>query len=199
MDWASILSALKLPARIIAGLFLFCLLALFLDYIGIVELAKVHALARLFLILGTVLSGSLSLAAVGGLTYDAVSHRHKTKLLSVRRDLRRADNERAREEHEKSVLARLDYLTKEEIAIVADCLRKNEQSFTNWVHSSHVANLMAKEFVGTPGGTHHQDYYPYYFFDFVWQALLARRDEFIAKDDENRRLEREEERRARGR
>ena len=29
--------------------------------------------------------------------------------------------------------------------------------------------------------------------DFVWEALLARRDEFLAKDDENRRREAEEE------
>jgi hypothetical protein len=75
----------------------------------------------------------------------------------------------------------------EEIRYVADALRKNEQSFTAWVHSPYMSNLMAKGLVATPGGTHNQDYYPFYFLDFAWNALLARKDEFIAKDDEHKR------------
>jgi hypothetical protein len=50
-----------------------------------------------------------------------------------------------------------------------------------------MSNLMAKGLVATPGGTHNQDYYPFYFLDFAWNALLARKDEFIAKDDEHKR------------
>jgi hypothetical protein len=90
------------------------------------------------------------------------------------------------------VLKRLDYLSKEEIRIAANCLRKNEQLFTAWAYDSHVANLIAKDLVTAPGGTYHRDNYPNFFADFVWQALLARRDEFIAKDDENQRKEEEE-------
>ena len=43
---------------------------------------------------------------------------------------------------------------------------------------------MAAHLVGTPGGTAHQDHYPFYIVDFAWEALQARRDEFLAKDDE---------------
>jgi hypothetical protein len=87
------------------------------------------------------------------------------------------------------VLKRLDHLSAQEIRYVADCLRKNEQSFLAYVHSGPVSNMMARGLVGSPGGTHHQDYYPYYFADFVWQALLARKDEFIEKDNEHKRRE----------
>jgi hypothetical protein len=43
----------------------------------------------------------------------------------------------------------------------------------------------------------HGDHYPYYVVDFVWEELLARRDVFLAKDDENERQEAEEQRRNR--
>jgi hypothetical protein len=53
---------------------------------------------------------------------------------------------------------------------------------------------MAAHLVGSPGGTANQDHYPYYVVDFVWDALLERRDEFLAKDEENKRREEEEKR-----
>jgi hypothetical protein len=216
---SDLVGALKRPARIIAGLFLFCLLALLLDHFDIVNVAKIGTLARALLILGAALCGSLLL---GDLIYDALSQRHKMTLLSARRELRRADEERrrsaaearalshqmtllsarrelrradqerTRSETEARVLKRLDYLSKEEIRIAANCLRKNEQSFTAWAYNSHVANLIAKDLVRAPGGTYHRDNYPNFFADFVWQALLARRDEFVAKDDENQRKAEEE-------
>jgi hypothetical protein len=194
-DWlSSLLSALKLPARIIAGLFLFCVVALALAYFGFISLAAIDPVAQLLLILGAVLSGSLSLTALIGLFYDRWFLRHKTKLLSERREIRRAEVKRERTEFEAQAVRRLGYLTAAELRIVAKCLRKNEQSFTGWVHSSHVANLAVRRLVVSPGGTHHQDHYPYMFTDFAWEALLARKDEFIAKDDENKRREAAEKR-----
>ena len=216
---SDLVGALKRPSRIIAGLFLFCLLALLLNHFDIVNVAKISTLARPLLILGAALCGSLLL---GDRIYDALSQRykmtplsarrelrradeerrrsaaearvlsHKMTLLYARRELRRADEERRRSETEARVLKRLDYLSKEEIRIAANCLRKNEQSFTAWAYNSHVANLIAKDLVRAPGGTYHRDNYPNFFADFVWHALLARRDEFIAKDDENQRKAEEE-------
>jgi hypothetical protein len=51
------LSALKLPARIVAGLFLFCLLTLALDHFGLIPVAAIHPLALPLLILGAALTG----------------------------------------------------------------------------------------------------------------------------------------------
>jgi hypothetical protein len=193
------LDALKLPAKVIAGLFLFSLLLLAFDYFAFVSLADLGGLARPIVIIAALLCGSLSLAAVGGVVYDAFMQRRRTTLLAARREIRREEAKRARAEFEARVVARLEYLSAEEIRYVAKALRKNEQSFTAWAESPHVANLVAKGLVTTPGGTHHGDHYPFYFVDFAWAALLARRDEFIAKDDEHRRREEAEKEKQRNR
>lgn len=85
------LDALKLPARIIVGWFLASALVLVLDYFGVVRLAEFHALARPITIICAVVSGSLSLAAFGGLIYDRIQQRRKPELLAQRRRIRRAE------------------------------------------------------------------------------------------------------------
>jgi hypothetical protein len=191
------LDALKLPARVIAGLFLGSVFLLILDYFGVVNLGELHALARLVLIIAAVLCGALCVTAIGGLIYDARMQHRRTTLLSSRREIRRAEHDSDRAEAEARALGRLDYLSKDELCFVADCLRKNEQSFTAYVFSPPVSNLQAAGLVLTPGGPHHQDYYPYFFADFAWTALLERKDEFIAKDDEHTRREAAEKERER--
>jgi Super-infection exclusion protein B len=148
-------------------------------------------------IIAVLLFGSLSVAAIGAIIADAIKQRRKTTLLAQRRQIRRSEAEQAQAEYEARVLACLDYLSTKEIAYIADALRKNEQSFTAFSNSPYVSNLMARGIVATPGGTHHQDYYPFYFVDFAWKALLARKDEFIAKDDEHKRREAAEAKRRR--
>jgi hypothetical protein len=169
------LNAIKLPARIIAGLFLFSLLALGFDHLAIINLAEFHPLARSAVILGALGFGSLSLLALCGVVYDALMQGHKRTLLAARREIRREERERNRAEYEAQVVKRLDYLSVPEIRHVADCLRKNEQSFFTYVYSGPVSNMMAKELVSTPGGTHHQDYYPYYFVDLPLPAACSHR------------------------
>jgi hypothetical protein len=196
-DW--LFDALKLPARIIAGLFLGSALILILDNFAVIRLSEIHALAWTLTVIAAVIFGSLSLAAVGGVIYDIIEQRRKPRLLAKRREIRRAEAEKSRVEYESRILKRLDYLSKEEVSYVAACLRKNERSFTAWAHSPHVSNLQAAGLVGTPGGTHDQDHYPFYFVDLAWVALLKRKDEFIAKDDENKRREAAEKGRSRHR
>jgi hypothetical protein len=61
--------------------------------------------------------------------------------------------------------------------------------------------FLGKGLVWTPGGTHHQDYYPFSFHDFVWAVLLERKDEFLAKEEKHKRAEaaeREAQQRRRG-
>jgi hypothetical protein len=67
------------------------------------------------------------------------------------------------------------------------------------VHSSSASLLGSKGLIYTPGGTHHQDYYPFVVNDFVWQYLLDNKEDIIAKDEENKRLEEEKKRNARKR
>jgi hypothetical protein len=163
------------------------LLALALDHFGLIPLAAIYPLALPLLILGAALTGTLSLAALCGLFYDRWFQSHKTTLLSKRREIRREEEKRQRAEFEAKALKRLDYLSAPEMRYLTDCLRKNEQSFTTWVYSPHAKNLVARGLVMSPGGTHHQDHWPFMIEDFAWEALLARKEEFIAKDDDNRR------------
>jgi len=150
---------------------------------------EIHPRARSGVIIAAIVFGSLSFAAFVGAVYDSWKQRHKITLLARRRELHRAEAKRDLAELQAQVLKRLDYLSKEELRHVADCLRKNQQSFLAPGFSGHVRNLQAKELVGSPGGTYHRDHVPYYFGDFVWEALLLRKEEFIAKDDAHKRQE----------
>src|SRR6266487_933961 len=142
--------ALKLPARIIGGLFLCAALLLIFDHFALIRLGDIHALARPIATIATVLCGSLLLAAICGMVYDAYAQRHKATLLSRRRDIRREEAKRDRAEYEAQILKRLAYLSEEELAFAANCLRKNEQSFLAYVFSPPVSNLRAKGLVGSP-------------------------------------------------
>lgn len=181
---AAWVSALKLPTKIIAGLFAFTLLMLLSDYLGVVDLAEFGKPSRAITIIAAMLLGCLSAASLVGAVYDHWLQRHKTTLLSARRDLQRADKERIRREREAAVLKRIDFLSSDELHHIADCLRANEQSFTAFAESPHVSNLRGKGIVTTPGGRHHEDHYPFCIPDFVWAALLERRAELIAKDEQ---------------
>jgi hypothetical protein len=91
----SAINTLKLPAKIIAGLFLFGLLALIFDYFAIINLAELHPRARLIAILAALGFGSLSFAAFCAVLYDAFMQRHKRTLLAARREIRRAEEKQA--------------------------------------------------------------------------------------------------------
>jgi signal transduction histidine kinase len=193
-DWVSnLISALKLSGRIIAGLFLACLVALALNGLGVIQLAGISVLALPSIILAAVLFGALSLTALGGLFYDRWYERHKTTLLAARREVRRNEGKRERAEFEAKALARLDYLSALELRFVANCLRNNEQSFTASVYSPHIKNLITRGLVTSPGGTHHQEHWPFMIEDFAWEYLLAHKVKFMARDYENRRREAAEE------
>ena len=110
-------------------------------------------------------------------------------LLAARREIRRNEEKRQRAEFEAKALARLDYLSALELRFVATCLRKNEQSFTASVYSPHINNLITRGLVMSPGGTHHQDHWPFMIEDFAWKHLLAHKVKFMARDYENRRRE----------
>ncbi len=87
----------------------------------------------------------------------------------------------------------INYLSEGELRYIAEALRRGEQTFTASVNSSHVASLEMKRFIISPAGEYNTNSFPFVFDDFVWKALLARKDELIAKDDENQCKAKEEE------
>lgn len=163
---------------------------LLLDSLGIISLAAVHVLLPIAIALVAVASAAF---LAGGEIYDRYKEHQKTTKLSARRQVRRAEKDATRAEAEAAVLERIDYLSEGELRYIAEALRRGEQTFTAWVSSSHVASLEMKRFIISPAGEYNTSSFPFVFDDFVWKALLARKDDLIAKDDENQRKVKEEE------
>ncbi|WP_036247382.1 super-infection exclusion protein B [Methylobacter sp. BBA5.1] len=196
---ANWLNALKLPTKVISGLFMASIILLLLEGTEILDLSIFGGLANPIVILICVVSGALSFTAAVTFVIDLVSAGRKQTLLQQRSSLRKAEQDEEQETRKQKVLERIEHLSKEELSLLAGCLRENSQSFTTWVHSPYAATLGSKGLIYTPGGTHHQDYYPFVVNDFVWQHLLENKDGIIAKDDENTRIEEEKKRNARHR
>lgn len=193
------LNALKLPTQVIIGLFLASGIILLFDELGIVKLSALSYFAKPFVILMAILWGSVSFTGVCTVLINEWKKRNKRSLLSFGRKLRLQERADSRAAAEKAALERLDYLSPQELRYLANCLREGSQSFYAYYYSSATAMLIDKRLICTPGTSHNQDRYPYTIMDFVWKALLARKGEFLKKDEENHEREREEEEKPRRR
>ena len=196
---ANWLNALKLPTKVLTGVFIASIILLSLDKAEILKLSIFGTIAKPATILLCVVSGALSFTAIIAFFIDLIGVGKKRTLLQQRRDLRKAEQEAERNERKQRVLERIPYLSKDELRNLADCLRKNSQTFTTYVHSPAASTLGSKGLIYTPGGTHHQDYYPFVVNDFVWEHLLENREQIIAQDEKNQRAEEEKKQSARNR
>jgi hypothetical protein len=184
---------------VLTGLFIASVILLVLDNTEILVLSTFGSLAKPATILSCVVSGALSFTSFVAFAIDIFSAGRKRSLLQQRRELRKAEEEERIGINKQKVLDRIQHLSRDELSYLADCLRENSQSFTTFVHSSSASLLGSKGLIYTPGGTHHQDYYPFVVNDFVLQYLLDNKEDIIAKDEENKRLEEEKKRNARKR
>ena len=175
------------------------IILLFLDKTEMLVLSTFGSLAKPATILLCVVSGALSFTAIASFIIDIVSAGKKRTLLQQRRDIQKAEEEEQINKNKQKVLDRVQHLSKYELNYLANCLRENSQSFTTYVHSPSASTLGSKGLIYTPGGTHHKDDYPFVVNDFVWQYLLDNKDEIIARDEENTRIEEEKKRNARNR
>lgn len=180
----------ELPSKTVAGLFLASLLLLIFNLLGFVPLAAFNALLPVAVAIVVIVCAAF---LAGGEIYERYKEQQKTAKLFARRQLRSAEKDAARAEAEAAVLERIDFLSEGELRFVADALRRNAQTITAWASSSHVGSLVAKRFLIPVAGSYKTDAFPFVFDDFVWKALLARKDELIAKDDENQRRAKDEE------
>jgi hypothetical protein len=180
---------LPLKAAIAVAMATGALLALVITHI--LDLGAFGAVALPILIIAAV--SSVAMAIVGGANALLAPFREKRKVsaLELRRAVRRREDDERREHARVSVLGRLNHLSKEEIAVVAKALRDGSPTFYTYVFSPPAAILQGKGLVWSTGSTHHQDHYPFSFHDFVWEALLERKDEFIEKDAQHKRAEEE--------
>lgn len=185
------LDALKLPLKITIAVAVSSGLLLALDLNGYLDYGEYAALARAVFITLTVVSSVFVVVGIITVLSSPLWQRQRQSALALRRSVRRKEQEDLRAAERVRVLAHLDHLSEEEIWYVADALKKGSPSFLTYVHSPPVSLLGGKGLVWTPGGEHNRNYYPYSFHDFVWEQLLERKDEFLAKHEENERAKRE--------
>ncbi|WP_200906525.1 hypothetical protein [Gulbenkiania mobilis] len=194
------LDVFKLPLKVTVSIALASLMLLIIEMRAIVEVGEpLRTWARPVLLIILVVFGTVSI--VGGIAelLAPLRERQRRSALSARREVRRQEEQQRRLEAQGVVIARLDTLSKQEVYRVAECLRSGSPSFYTYVYSPPVGMLQAKGLVWSTGGTHHQDHYPFSFHDFAWEAILARKEEFLAKEAELKRADEEEERRRRNR
>jgi hypothetical protein len=195
------LEVFKLPLRTASAVAIAtdALLALVLTHI--LDLGPLGPIALPILISLAVVSTALAVVGSVHALFAPFREKRRQSALLLRRAVRRKEEDERRAQVQETALAQLDHLSKEEIAVVAKALRDGSPSFYTYVYSPPVSVLQGKGLVWTPGGTHHQDHYPFSFHDFAWHVLVKRKDEFIAKHAELKRVEEERkkaERRSRG-
>lgn len=178
------LDALSLPAKVTGGLCAFFALALAMDSYFTPLLGS----WRPMFILGALFTGCLFGATMIAAAKEAIVERGKPAKLAKRRQLVREDQAReraeAKAERESIIRKRIETLSDDEVRHVAKALRAGSPSFKSWANDGDLSNLMHRGLLTSPGGTHHQDYYPFSFPDDVWAILVENRDAILAKDDE---------------
>lgn len=180
---------LPLKATIAVAIASGALLALVLTHI--LDLGPIGPYALPLLIIVAVASVAMGIVGAGEALLAPYREKRKQSALEQRRAIRRKEQDERRDEAQREALAQLDHLSRREIEVVANALREGSPSFYTYVFSPPVSMLQGKRLVWTPGGQHHQDYYPFSFHDFAWKVLLERKDEFLAKEAEHKKAEEE--------
>ena len=183
------LDALKLPLNVTVAVALATSVLFALEIWSVLDLGPVGAYVRPALIVIGVVFWTLTAVNLIDYLLAPVREKRRRKALSVRRAIRRKEEEEQREEKRKQILARLDHLSNEEIRYVVECFRNESPTFYTYAYHGPVTMLLGKGLVWTPGGQHNEDHYPFSFYDFVWDILITRKDEFIAKHEEHKRAE----------
>ncbi|WP_316227866.1 hypothetical protein [Bradyrhizobium sp. SZCCHNR3015] len=181
----------KLPLRAIIAIAIASGALLVLVLTHVLDFGPISPYALPVLIIVVVVSVAAAIVGCGESLLAPLREKKKQSALERRRALRRKEADEQREQRQDAALAQLDHLSKEEIAIVVDALRRGSPSFYTYVYSPPVSLLQGKRLVWSPGGQHHQDYYPFSFYDFVWKVLLERKDEFFSRHAEHKKAEEE--------
>tara|TARA_R110001632_G_scaffold187825_3_gene308281 strand:- start:4509 stop:5114 length:606 start_codon:yes stop_codon:yes gene_type:complete len=183
------LDTLKLPLRAAAAGALAASVLWWLQWAGYFDLGPLGPIASPVLIIAAVVLWMITLVAVIDYFTKPLREKQKLALLSARREQRRKEQEKEAEVERQAVLAHLDHLSAHEVRVVAEALQEGSPTFYTYVHSPPVTMLQGKGLVWTPGAPGHRDHYPFTFRAFVWDVLLARRDEFLGKHAANEKAE----------
>lgn len=185
------LELFKLPLRTAIAVAIASSALLALVFAHILDLGPIGLFALPVLIIAAVASTAMAVVGIVDGALAPSRERRKQSALEQRRAIRHKEQDERREEAQEAAISRLDYLSREEIAVVVKALNNGSPTFYTYVFSPPVSMLQGKGLVWTTGGTHHQDHYPFSFHDFVWKVMLERKDEFLAKEAQHRKAEEE--------
>lgn len=175
------IGVLKLPLRVTFAVALASGVLLLLDSQSAFDLSAVHAKTQAIVAIVWVASSVFSLGAIVNLLLEQLSERRKQSRFAGRRAGRQQEQKRERTRARARTLKHLDHLSPEELKYVVDCLRNEIPTFHTYEQSPPVDALQRKGLVWSSGAEHHTDHFSFSFYDFAWEALLARKDEFITK------------------
>ncbi|CAJ0742300.1 hypothetical protein [Ralstonia mannitolilytica] len=185
------LEIFKLPLRTAIAVAIASCALLALVFAHILDLGPIGPFALPVLIIAAVASTAMAVVGIVDGALAPARERRKQSALEQRRAIRRKEQDERREEARKAAISRLDYLSREEIAVVVKALHNDSPTFYTYVFSPPVSMLQGKGLVWTTGGTHHEDHYPFSFHDFVWKVILERKEEFLAQEAQHRKAEEE--------
>lgn len=172
---------MKLPLRVALAVTLASGVLLLLDSQSVLDLSAVHAKTQTIVVIVWVASSVFSLGAVVNLLLEQFSERRKQSRSAGRRAGRKQEQKRERIRAQARTLKHLDHLSPDELKYVVDCLRNETPTFHTYEQSPPVDALQRNGLVQSSGTENHTDHFSFSFYDFAWRALLARKDEFIAK------------------
>lgn len=173
----SIVDAIKLPTKLkisiaMASGALWLLLSLHL-----ISVPKWDDILIPLLLIAAIVFGIFVIVDLFEWLLRPLTIKKQSSILAARRLKIRDERAAAREQGKTAVLRRIDHLSKEELGLVIKALDGMSPSIQTWVRSSAAASLCHKCLLESPGGMHHEDYFPFVFPDFVWEVLLAREEE----------------------
>lgn len=181
------IKALELPAKITGGLFVACGTIWFLDDKNALNLDEIAAWVQPVIVILWIGSGCLFGASLVGDAWSFGANALQKRVEKQDAIGKETLEKEALEARRSSIIAHLDRLSEKEIFEAAKALKGGSPSFESWAHSTGAGQLLAKGLIYSPQGSYNQDYFPFTFHDFVWEALEERRDTILAKEVEYER------------
>lgn len=172
---------MKLPLRVTLAVALVSGVLLLLDSQRVLDLSAVHAKTQTIVVLVWVASSVFSLGAIVNLLLAQLSARRKQSRFAGRRAGRKRQQRHEEVQAQARTLKHLDHLSPDELKYVLDCLRNDTPTFHTYEESPPVDALQRNGLVWSSGSEHHTDHFSFSFYDFAWEALLARKDELTTK------------------
>ena len=152
-----------------------------LDSQIVIDLSAVHAKTQTIVVIVWVASSVFSLGAIVSLLLEQFSERRKQSLFEGRRAGRKRRQKHDEAPAQARTLKHLDHLSPDELKYEVDYLRNETPAFHTYDECPSVDALQRNGLVWSSGAEHDTDHFSFSFYDFAWETLLARKDEFITR------------------